>query len=240
MTIYTNGDVVLNYDVEGDGFPVLAIAPGGMRSINTAWDPLAWSPQKILSDQYRVIGMDQRNAGLSRAPISSTDSWATYTSDQLSLLDHLEIESCHLFGMCIGGPYIASLLKTAPERFRSAVMLQPVGIEDNRSALEDMFDQWSEAISDEHPEADEADWASFRTNMWGGEFLLAATPDEIASMQTPLLVMMGDDLYHPRSTSLEIAELAPRATLVQRWKDDAVIDETIATIRSFLAEHSPS
>jgi pimeloyl-ACP methyl ester carboxylesterase len=119
-------------------------------------------------------------------------------------------------------------------------MLQPVGIEDNRSALEDMFDQWREVISADHPEATDGDWASFRSNMWDGDFMLTATRDDLASIRTPLLVMMGDDLYHPQSTSREIADHAPNATMVQRWKEDEVLDDTLATIRSFLAEHTPT
>ena len=29
---------------------------------------------------------------------------------------------------------------------------------------------------------------------------------------------MGDDLYHPQSTSRKIADLAPNATLLEKWK----------------------
>ncbi|MEE2672444.1 MAG: hypothetical protein VX466_01530 [Myxococcota bacterium] len=39
--------------------------------------------------------------------------------------------------------------------------------------------------------------------------------------ETPLLVLMGDDLYHPQVTSREVADLAPNAELVERWNDDA-------------------
>ena len=39
----------------------------------------------------------------------------------------------------------------------------------------------------------------------------------------PLLVLMGNDLYHPQVTSREIAALAPRAELVESWKDPAVV-----------------
>jgi len=50
---------------------------------------------------------------------------------------------------------------------------------------------------------------------------------------------MGDDQYHPQSTSRELAALAPHATLIERWKDDEVLDATDITIKSFLAEHTP-
>ena len=47
---------------------------------------------------------------------------------------------------------------------------------------------------------------------------------------------MGDDLYHPQSTSRELAALAPRAKLVEQWKDDELLTDTDATIKRFLAE----
>ena len=62
---------------------------------------------------------------------------------------------------------------------------------------------------------------------------------QAAECQTPLLVLMGDDQYHPQSTSRELAALAPHATLIERWKDDEVLDATDITIKSFLAEHTP-
>src|SRR5690606_24710631 len=192
-----------------------------MRSANAIWDEMPWDPRR-LADSYRVIGMDQRNAGRSSAPVSPTDGWATYTADQVALLDHLDVERCHVVGMCIGGPYIAGLLTAAPERFASAVMLQPVGIEadgSNRQAFHEMFDRWVELQAATHPEVGAATWSAFRRNMWDGEFVLTASEDDIAGFATPLLVAMGNDLYHPSATSRRIAELAPDVTFVESWKE---------------------
>ncbi len=239
MAIFEHDGVRLHYEVEGDGFPILVIAPGGMRSANDLWATVPWNPRTALSNRYQVIGMDQRNAGASTAPVGAADGWATYTADQLALLDHLGVEECHVLGMCIGGPYIFGLLMSSHDRFRSAVLLQPVGIDDNRAAFTEMFDGWAEEVGPDHPETGPDDWAAFRQNMWGGDFVLTATREQVAACETPLLVMMGDDLYHPRSTSREIASLAPRATLVERWKDDDVLADTDATIKRFLAEHGP-
>lgn len=231
------GPVSLHYDLDGltDGIPVLLIAPGGMRSANAIWDNMAWNPREALADSHPIIGMDQRNAGASTGPVSAEDGWDTYTDDQLALLDHLEVERCHVVGMCIGGPYIAALLRAAPERFVSAVMLQPVGIDDNRHALEDMFDAWANDIAHLHPHMTPDDWSSFRTNMWGGDFLLTASVTDMAAVTTPLLVLMGDDLYHPQSTSVELAATAPGATLVQRWKEGDDLVAAHHTISEFLA-----
>ena len=241
MASFEHGDATIHYDVEGNGFPVLLIAPGGMRSANEIWTEMPWNP-RTLADTYRVIGMDQRNAGRSSAPITPTDGWATYTADQIALLDHLAIERCHVVGMCIGGPYIAGLLRTEPDRFASAVMLQPVGIEpdgSNRAAFEEMIGRWVELQADAHPEVDAATWASFRVNMWNGEFVLTASEDDVAGFTTPLLVAMGNDLYHPQATSRRIAELAPDVTFVESWKEGDDLAAFDGVARGFLARHTP-
>jgi len=239
MAEFRRDEISIHYDVEGEGYPVLLIAPGGMRSANELWMNMPWNPRTALADEYRVIGMDQRNAGRSTAPVGATDGWDTMTSDQLALLDHLDVERCHVVGMCIGGPYIMNLLTTAPERFSAAVLLQPVGIDDNREAMYEMFDLWAEALAPEHPDVTAEEWRSFRSNMWDGEFVLTATREAVAAVETPLLVAMGDDLYHPQSTSRAIAELAPDATFVESWKEGDALIAFADTARDFLARHTP-
>lgn len=238
MPYFENGATRLHHEVQGEGEPVLLLAPGGMKSAADIWETAPWDPRAALRDRFRLIAMDQRNAGSSTAPVTATDGWADYTADQLALLDHLEVESCHVVGMCIGGPFILGLLAAAPDRFRSAVLLQPLGIDDNRDAFHQVFDRWAEPIAADHPEASPADWDSFRSNMWDGEFALTVTRDQVAQISTPMLVLMGDDLYHPQSISREIAALAPAATLVERWKDEAHLAATDVAIKEFLAARS--
>ena len=239
MASFEHGSATIHYDDEGDGFPVLLIAPGGMRSHNALWANAPWNPRVALAEDYRLIGMDQRNAGRSTATVSADDGWATYTADQLALLDHLGIEECHAVGMCIGGPYVAGLLRAAPDRLRSAVMLQPVGMEDNRSVFYELFDDWAAELVDAHSEADEAAWTSYRSNMWDGDFMLTAAPEDLAAIDTPILVLKGDDVYHPTSTSVTVAERAPNATLVDEWKEGAALEAAGVTIADFLAAHTP-
>jgi len=239
MPSFTRGDVSLHYTVTGDpdGPPVLLIAPGGLRSAIDFWRGKPWDPMVRLPD-YRVIAMDQRNAGASIAPITARDGWHSYTGDQLALLDHLGVHQVHLVGMCIGGPYIMGLIRAAPERVRSAVMLQPIGLEDNRAAFFDLFDQWAASIAADHPEATDEVWAAFRQAMFGGEFLFNASREHVTACQTPILLLMGDDLYHPESISREFASLAPRVTFVQSWKGADRREHTNRLVRDFLALHT--
>ena len=60
MPIFERGDITLYYEEHGAGFPILLIAPGGMRSAVPFWDQAAWNPIPQLAAHYRVIAMDQR------------------------------------------------------------------------------------------------------------------------------------------------------------------------------------
>ena len=100
MPIFERDDTKLYYEEHGTGFPVLLIAPGGMRSAVSFWEQVTWNAIEQLAPHYRVIAMDQRNAGQSVAPIRATDSWHVYTEDQLALMDHLGVGQFHTAGMC--------------------------------------------------------------------------------------------------------------------------------------------
>jgi pimeloyl-ACP methyl ester carboxylesterase len=236
MPSFERDDVEIHYEVHGAGFPVLSLAPGGMRSAGDWWAKVPWNPVAELADRYQVITMDQRNAGSSRAPVTGTESWASYTADQLALLDHLEVERCHVVGMCIGGAFILGLLRTAPDRFASAVALQPIGLDGNRERFHEMFDGWAAEQRDGHPEADDRAWTAYRAGMYGGDDPLFSVPThELATIRTPLLVLRGNDEFHPGAVSELLADSVPGARLVHRWKEPEHLPAATATIADFLA-----
>lgn len=237
MSTFERPGVTIRYEVSGGGFPILLIAPGGMRSAIDFWDHAPWSPIEYLSDRYRVIAMDQRNAGDSVADVHADHGWPTYTTDQLALLDHLDVGEFAVLGMCIGGSHTASLIATAPQRVRAAVTLQPIGRAGNQGRFEEMFDHWADGIRGDHPEATERDWTGFRANMYDGGGVLFSVPDEaLAGTSTPWLVLMGDDEFHPEVASRRLVELAPGATLVERWKQPEHVEAGKEAVDAFLAE----
>ena len=238
MPVFERDDVCINYEIHGDGIPVLLLAPGGMRSSISIWEEVPYNAIERLASSYKVIAMDQRNAGRSTAPIKNTDGWEVYTRDQIALMDHLGIEKFHVAGMCIGGPFIMGLARAIPERVMSAVMLQTIGFDDNRETFFELFDSWAEKIKHLHPTMDEVDWVQFRSTMFGGTFLFNVSEDFVAACQTPFLVLMGEDVYHPEVTSRKVAELAPNATFIESWQGPDVIDIASKKIDSFLASHS--
>jgi pimeloyl-ACP methyl ester carboxylesterase len=239
MPLFTRGDTTLYYEEHGSGFPLLMIAPGGMRSTVSFWDRAPWNPIPQLAAHYRVIAMDQRNAGQSKAPIRATDGWQVYTEDQLALLDHLGVTRFHVAGMCIGGSYIMGLIQAAPQRVVSAVLFQPIGVDNNRPAFFEMFDGWAKEQRAAHPEVDDATWEAFKQNMYGGDFLFSVPRDFVKRCTTPLLVLLGNDMYHPQVTSREVASLAPNATLIEQWKEPEHQAAAQAAVERFLAAHTP-
>lgn len=230
----------IHYEEYGDGFPVLLLAPGGMNSTLEAWARIPWNPIQRLAGHFRVIAMDQRNAGLSSAPISGEDGWATYTGDHVGLLDALGIERCHVLGCCIGGPYALGLMEAAPERVAGAVLLQPIGLSDtNREAFYAMFDAWADDLRDQRPEVSKADWAAFRSRMFDGDFVFNVSRDFVRACGHSMLVLMGSDLYHPEAISREVAELAPGAELVEDWKEGPAAEASAQRVIEFLEAQTP-
>ena len=240
MPTFVDHETEIYYEEFGDGFPLLLFAPGGMRSAIAFWENSPWNPIETLAPNFRIIAMDQRNAGQSRAPISGEDSWSTYTRDHLALLDHLKIERTHLLGGCIGGPYCLGVMEAAPERIAAAVLQQPIGFDNNRPAFYEMFDGWARDLRDQCPNMTPEDWSRFRGNMYDGDFVFNVSRAFVEACSIPMLVLMGDDLYHPQSTSREIVHLAPRATLIEEWKTPESVPFTIESVKRFLMENADS
>jgi pimeloyl-ACP methyl ester carboxylesterase len=238
MPTFTRGSTTIYYETHGSGQPVLVFAPGGMQSEIARLARSPWHPVAELSDQFRVITMDQRNAGASRAAVSAQDGWHTYTEDHLALLDELKVERCHVLGICIGGAFALSLIAAAPERVSAAVLQQPIGFDGtNRGVFYELFDTWAAQLLTEGTDIAAGALAPFRERMYGGDFVFSVPRAAVARCAVPLLVLRGNDVYHPAPISQEIVHLAPRAELVHDWKTGEDLSRAVARVRSFLAEH---
>lgn len=239
MPIFEQNDVCIHYQETGSGFPVLLFAPGGMKSAISVWERMPWNPIEILSPHFRVIAMDQRNAGQSSAPISGADGWPSYTGDHLGLLERLEIDRCHLLGCCIGGSYSLGLMQAAPKKIAAGVLLQPIGSSDeNREAFYAMFDEWADELKPSMPDVSPQDWHAFRSHMYDTDFVYNVSRDFVRQCNIPMLILQGNDLYHPSRISQEIADLAPQASLIEEWKDGDALDTSAKAVVDFLQENS--
>ena len=243
MPTYSRGDVALHYEESGNpqGFPILLIAPGGMRSAVDFWDRVFPDPRAVLGDRYRIIAMDQRNAGASTGPIEADHGWHTYTGDQLALIDHLGIDEFGIVGMCIGGPYIMGLIRAAGARVRAAAMFQPIGLHENRTAFVDMFEAWRAEVAPRRPEATPELWDRFRHAMFEAtDFMFNTTREQAAGCTTPIALFRGNDLYHPAETSDELSGLLPNVQFVKEWKTPEHHAAAVATLQEFFSAQLPA
>lgn len=246
-----NGDgASIHYEVTGEGHALLLFAPGGMHSVAQLWgerpdapgEAMPWiDPRRELSDRFQVISMDQRNAGSSTGPVTADDGWETYTADHLALLDHLGVERVHVMGGCIGSSYALGLCHAAPDRVGAAVLQNPIGLsDDNRSAFEGMFGGWATELRAGRSDVPEAATDAMGARMFGGDFVFSVDRAFVRACPVPLLVLAGNDRFHPPAVAREIADLAPDAQLVIDWAGPAHHDATLATVRDFLVAHTPA
>ena len=232
------------YEEHGQGFPILTFAPAGLQSTIAVWgQPMApINPITEFGDKYRVIVMDQRNAGgKSRAPITAKDSWDSYTADHIAVLDHLRIDRCHLYGQCIGGSFILNLVKHHPERVQSAVLAQPIGrVGSMAPGRPARFNAWAETLKAEHPEATEAVLDALCRNLYAAGFTYCCDRDFVKTVKTPCLVLAGNDEAHPYPISEELSQLLPNCEFVKEWKTEPALSTAKGKIKEFLAKQTAS
>jgi pimeloyl-ACP methyl ester carboxylesterase len=243
MPSFEHHGATIYYQEYGKGFPVIAFAQAGLRSTIAAWYDPATAVNVIteLAANYRVIVMDQRNAGgQSHAAITAHDGWHSYAADHIALLDHLGIERCHLYGQCIGGSFIMSLLKAQPQRIACAVIAQPIGrLGPMKPGRNPYFDAWAKSLVN-HPEVTEDVLDAFYQNMYGPGFLYSVDRGFVASCRTPCMVLAGNDDAHPYPVSDETAKLHPNVEFVAEWKQGAALAAAKTRIAAFLAKHTPA
>jgi pimeloyl-ACP methyl ester carboxylesterase len=249
-SFYEKGPVRIHYEEAGSGFPMLLIAGGGLNSTIAGLkrgDP--FNPIEEFKGEYRCIASDLRNAndGQSSGPLEVDRPWDAYTDDQLGLMDHLRIDKFMVMGFCIGGPFIWSLLKRAPNRVVAAVLAQPVGW---RPEMRDpkypgvFWKTWGPALTAQRPEITMPTVDKFVTRMFETEpdFVFTVTRDFVRGCQTPILVLPDDAPAHPYAVAMESAMLAPKAEVSMfPWKEPKErIPLAVRQIHSFLKAHRPA
>ena len=183
--------------------------------------------------------MDQRNAGQSQAKVADDDGWHTYAADHLALMDHLGYRRFLVMGACIGGSFDLTLCQIAPERIAAAVLMNPIGLHENRETWEAGIRNYAEVVRRRDPSIAMETIRSFGDNMFGGDFVFSVDCDFVRRCPTPLFLMPGNDTPHPAATSAEIARLAPNIEVHADWDGADHRDESIRRVCDFLARHAP-
>jgi pimeloyl-ACP methyl ester carboxylesterase len=245
MPSFTKGDVTIQYEEKGSGFPLLVTPGGGLNSVASGWPRQVMNVFEDLSDEFRCITMDQRNAGGgSTGPVQVEDPWGAFADDQLSLLNHLGVKQFGFIGFCIGGPFALKLMERAPDRIRAAVLCQPVG--SNKDFRDSMYDsgqnQWGPGIMAQRSDVSQDAIDAYLNNLYRDiepDFVYSVSRDFVRSCQTPIMVMPDNTPSHSYEVAIEVGELAPNAvTTVYPWKEDpGVMATTLTQMRDFLKAH---
>jgi len=247
MPVMKRADAEIYFEEYGSGYPVLLFAPGGLRSRIEMWHPPAAGPARpwhdwtvVLAQNYRVVAMDQRNAGRSLGAIGKDHGWHTYAADQLSLMDHLGYRRFHTLGGCIGASYCLKLCELAPERVSAAVLQNPIGLNPEfPSYFPDSHQSWASELCAARPDLDAAAVKSFGQNMWDRDFVFSVTREFVQRCTVPCLVLPGNDTPHPAVTGAELVALLPMREELNPWKGEAHFAAQSNAVRAFLEAYTP-
>ena len=246
MPIFKRDDAKIYFEEYGTGFPVLLFAPGGMGSNIDRWrdtpDDRIWPYHdwtNVLADNFRIVAMDQRNAGRSKGEIAPDHGWHTYAEDQLALMDYLGCERFHVLGASIGGSFCLKLCEVAPTRLAGVVLQNPVGFtQESPTHFPDEFAIWAEALMANRPELDPAAVIALRDNMWSGDFVFAVDRDFAKRATASILVLLGNDTPHPATVSNELADIIPGAERLADWRCPDFAKAQRDTVMAFLDKHT--
>jgi pimeloyl-ACP methyl ester carboxylesterase len=117
MDIATIGDAAIEFEVRGDGEPLLLIH-GAM--IADSWTPIL----DQLTAAHQVITY-RRRGFCGSSPFREANTITAEASDAVGLLDHLGIDVAHVAGHSYGGVVALQLAVDAPSRVHSLGLLEP-------------------------------------------------------------------------------------------------------------------
>ena len=115
--VESNG-ITMNYEVHGEGEPVLCIM--GITAPNAVWE----AHVEVWSQQYQCITPDNRGVGESDKPPGEYTS-AMMADDHAGLLDALGVESAHIVGCSMGSIIAQQMALRHPAKVKSLVLMCP-------------------------------------------------------------------------------------------------------------------
>ncbi len=119
-----------NYELRGEGPPLLMYAPGGFDAqISKWWDLGVYKRIRLLDHlpaRFTCILFDRRENGRSGGRVERI-GWDHFVAQGAGLLDHLGHERAHLMGGCMGCAPVAAFAVHHPDRVLSMVHYWPVG-----------------------------------------------------------------------------------------------------------------
>jgi len=130
MPIATIDGIRTNYEVIGEGPPLLMYAPAGFDATLDKWRTQGVYARIKLLDHLpkkcTCIVFDRRETGQSGGRVERI-TWAHYVAQGRGLLEHLNIKRAHLMGGCMGCCPVVAFAVAHPEMVMSMVLYWPVG-----------------------------------------------------------------------------------------------------------------
>lgn len=225
--------VTLNYEVSGEGDPLLLIM--GTSGSIPLWAELV--PR--LAERYKVIAFDNRGLGGSERG-DGPMSVASLAEDASALLEALKIPKAHVMGWSLGSAIVQELALAHPEQVASAVLYAtwarcdgfqrsvlsalrlPYVVRDMEAALAATgiafspqlldhpdFEQMIAPMIPSFPQTDEQ--MAVTVEQWDAD-LAHDTLDRLGEITAPTLVVVGEqDLLTPSWQAKKVADAIPGA-----------------------------
>jgi len=130
MTIAIIDGIKTNFEVTGNGPPLLMYSPGGFDASMDKWSDLGvYARIKLLEHlpkKYTCITFDRRETGQSGGRVERI-TWDHYVAQGKGLLDHLGYKQAYLLGGCMGVCPVTTFAVRHPEMVSGMVLFWPVG-----------------------------------------------------------------------------------------------------------------
>ncbi|MFX1320371.1 MAG: alpha/beta fold hydrolase [Promethearchaeota archaeon] len=109
-------DININYEVHGDGFPIVMIT--GLSFCLKIWDNELIDE---LSKQFKVLLLDNRGAGQTDIP-EGEYSIKMMADDTAGLMDALNIDCAHILGFSMGGMIAQEVALNYPQKVEKLIL----------------------------------------------------------------------------------------------------------------------
>jgi pimeloyl-ACP methyl ester carboxylesterase len=205
----------LYHEIHGAGRP-LVLLHGGLQTIDLMFGPLL----PTLAARRQVVAVELQGHGRT-ADTDRAMSIDQLADDVAALLAHLDIEEADLFGFSLGGlvgwslavrhPEVVGRVAVASADYRSREAApdevpRPMPTEADYRAMRD-------AYASVAPDPSHFDALAEKVSTMVNEHFVGWTADELRAVQSPMLVLVGDNDFLRVSDALEAVELVPDGQL---------------------------
>lgn len=233
--------VHLNYEIIGDGGPLVSLTPGSRRS----FDELVDLSKAVAADGNRVLLHDRRNCGKSDVVFGGSESeYALWADDLHALANYLGEEKLYVGGSSSGARLAILFAIRHPEALSGLLLWRVTGGQHAVDRLsQNYYGQYIELVNEGGMEAvaDSEHFAELiaarpsnreyilgmdvdafieAMEIWREAFLksallpiVGATEEQLKAISCPACLVAGNDVVHTPETARKAAGLLPNSEL---------------------------